>query len=307
MMIIKSDQNKELELAVSGGFVRIARLCNEYYEFVDKADTLVAQIKQQDQADIFTFVQSASERSPRHQRRCEWDDAAVLQLTTFEQWWKKQINDKTRNMIRKAAKTGVEIREVGFNEDLVRGIERIYNESPVRQGRRFRHFGKTSEIIRVEHSTFLDRSVFIGAYFKDELIGFVKLVHGKGVSNLMNIISLVSHRDKAPTNALLSKSVELCTKQGIPLLHYGSWSRRSMGDFKKHHGFELMRVPRYYVSLSIKGTLALALKLHRPIQERIPENFLDKLAEFRGRWNTLRFGKSGRSRIPTIQRTTATG
>ena len=54
-------------------------------------------------------------------------------------------------------------------------------------------------------ATFLDRSVFIGAYFKDTLIGFAKLVADGSweQAGLMHIFSATHHLDKAPTNALI--------------------------------------------------------------------------------------------------------
>ncbi len=275
------------------GFAKTARLRDEYYDMVSSPGEFVDTLRAHPtlDADLFTFLQPVSDRVPRFDYHLENDSAAVLQIVGYEQWWKKQINDKTRNMVRKAGRSGVEIREAAFCDSFVEGIYKVYNETPIRQGRRFRHYGKTLETIKNEHSTFLDRSVFIGAYLKEEMIGFVKLVHGAGVANLMQIISMISHRDKAPTNALIAKSVELCAARGIPLLHYGTWSRRSMGDFKKHHGFERMEIPRYYVPVTPLGALVLRAGLHRSLIDRVPEPILDWLASFRTRWTAIRYRK----------------
>lgn len=279
------------ELIESEGFPSILRLRNEYYECLEEPDVAIQQLLRSPvRADLFTFTMGLIETGkPDLNLHTEWDQVAVLSLTSYEHWWKKQINDKTRNMVRKAGKAGVEIKVVDFSDELVRGIENLYNESPIRQGRRFRHFGKKFAQIKEEHSSFLDRSEFIGAFFQGQLIGFVKLVHGRGVSNLMNIISLISQRDKAPTNALLAKAVEICCQKGVASLHYGTWSRRTMGDFKKHHDFHLVRVPRYYVPLTLKGNIALKLKLHVPLEDRLPEKWVDKLAEIRLKWNMRKF------------------
>ncbi len=64
---------------------------------------------------------------------------------------------------------------------------------------------------------------------------------------------MISERDKAPTNALIAKAVEICAEAGVGLLQYGIWSRRSMGAFKKHNGFQAVEVPRYYVPLNWRG------------------------------------------------------
>ncbi len=48
----------------------------------------------------------------------------------------------------------------------------IYNECPIRQRRRFPHYGKNLETVCCEEATFLDSSIFIGAFFEEKLIGF---------------------------------------------------------------------------------------------------------------------------------------
>lgn len=281
-------------LAVSGRVLRIARLRDEYHAFVTDPAAFAERLSAGDgrRADLFTFIQPIPDPAPRFDYYTEYDHAAVLRLSTYDHWWKHQIKDKTRNMVRKAQKSGIVLRDVAFSDELVEGIVRIHNETPIRQGRRFRHFGKPFEAVKADHATFLERSDFIGAYYEGELVGFIKLVHGAGVSHLMQIISLVKHRDKAPTNALIAKAVERCATKGVPLLHYGSWSRRSMGEFKKHHAFERVAIPRYYVPLNFRGRLMLQLGVHRPVAERMPERWLDLLAAWRGRWNAVRHSDS---------------
>jgi hypothetical protein len=280
-------------LSFQGRFPRVGRLRDEYYDQIESPEAFLGALNREAPAccDIFTFAQPVADPVPRYSYPREADSVAVLELSSYEHWWKKQVNDKTRNMVRKAAKAGVELRETTFDDEFVAGIVRIYNESPLRQGRRFRHYGKPFDVIKQEHSTFLDRSELIGAYYEGELIGFIKLVHGQGVSNLMQIISMISHRDKAPTNALLAKAVERCTTLGIPRLHYGVWSRRSMGDFKKHHAFTRVEIPRYYIPLTTVGSLALRLGLHRSVMDRIPEPWLDKMADWRTKWNYYRYAE----------------
>jgi len=274
------------EIVVRGKFPRIARVRAEYYEYVNDAKAFVADLKQSGvAADVLSYLQETVDRTPRSGVYHEIESISVVPVTTFDHWWKKQINDKTRNMVRKAQKAGVELRPVEYDDEFVQGIVKIYNESPVRQGKPFSHYGKGFETIKAEHSSYPERSEFIGAYHQGELIGFVKLVHGRGVSNLMNIISLISHRDKAPTNALIARAVEICAQRGVSCLHYGLWSKRGLGDFKKHHAFERLDVVRCFVPLNFRGRLALSLKLHRKPADVLPEKVVDVLAGWRGRWN----------------------
>jgi hypothetical protein len=277
-------------IEVSGSIVRTARLLNEGYDFVSDPKLLVEKLKiDRHRADLFTFTGQVPDKSPRFEYHHRDESIAVLKVSTYEKWWKEQINDKTRNMIRKSEKKGVTVRVVDFDDQLLEGIKTIYDEHPLRQGRRFKHFGKGLSELRATHETYLDQSEFIGAYAESRLVGFVKLVHQAGWSSMMQIISLISERGRAPTNALIAKTVEICANKGIPLLQYGTWSRRGAGDFKRHHGFLPWQVTRYYVPLTALGRLSMSIGLHRPLVERIPDSLLDQLADLRGQVNSLRY------------------
>jgi hypothetical protein len=239
--------------------------------------------------DLFTFLQGAADTIPHFDYHLEWDSISVMPITTYEAWWKTQIKDKTRNMVRRASKKGVQVRLIPFDDELVEGIRDIYNESPVRQGRKFWHYGKDLETVRKGHITFLERSEFIGAFYEERLIGFIKLVHGRNVSNLMQIISKMSHRDKAPTNALIAKAVEICAEKNVPNLHYGMWSRAGLGEFKVRHGFQRIDVPRYFVPLSLRGRLILKARLHRQLNAYLPRPWFDAIASLRSKWYALRY------------------
>jgi hypothetical protein len=77
------------------------------------------------------------------------------------------------------------------------------------------------------------------------------------------MVSKIAHRDKSPQNALLSKAIELCAEKQLQYLLYGQWSAGGLGDFKQHNGCLRIDVPRYYVPLTLKGTLALRWNFHR--------------------------------------------
>lgn len=274
-------------LAVTGRLFRVARVRDEPYQCVEDPQALVERIKESRvPADLFTFMQEISDTAPRHSFYLEKDSLAVLPVTNYASWL-KQLDFKARNKVRKAQKAGVELRLVPFDDDLVKAIMEIYNESPMRQGKPFIHYAKPFDVLKKDHETFLDRSDFIGAFYRGEMIGFIKFVVGKKVASLMQIISKFAHRDKAPNNALIAKAVEMCSDRQIPLLHYGSWSRRSLGVFKISHGFVRHEVPRYYIPLGLRGRIFLKLHLHRELQAYVPEKWQDRLAELRGKWVAL--------------------
>src|SRR5262249_2085399 len=158
---------------------------------------------------------------------------------------------------------------VPFNDDLVCGISAIYNEQPIRQGRRFWHYGTDLAYARRVNGTFPDQSVYIGAFCDDRLIGFVKLVTDgdRAQAGLMQIVSMVQHRDKAPTNALIAQAVRSCTERRISHLWYANFSygkrqTDSLAEFKRHNGFVKVNVPRFYVPLTMVGRVALRMGLH---------------------------------------------
>ena len=194
-------------------------------------------------------------------------------------------------MVRRAEKKGVVVREVPFDDGLVRGISAIYNESPVRQGKPFWHYGKDLDAVRSENVTFVDRSIFIGAFLGETLIGFSKLVCDErgGQAGLMKIQSMIEHRDKAPTNALIAQAVRSCAERAIPYLWYANFSygrkqQDGLSDFKEHNGFQGVELPRYYVPVTLVGRVALRFGLHHRLVERIPEPALAKLRKLRSRW-----------------------
>lgn len=271
--------------------IRIARLSAEGYEFVDDPPSFISGMKNNNiKADIFTFTQKLPDTKPMYSYYMEWDNVAALHITSFEHWWTKQLNDKTRNMIRRAEKKGVVVKIVDFDDEFARGITNIYNEEPMRQGKPFWHYGEGFETVRKENATFLERSYFIGAYFESELIGFIKLVYEKNFASMMQIISMIKYRDKAPTNALVAKAVEICAIHQIPYLVYAKFSahgmkkRDSLSDFKYHNRFEKIDIPRYYVPLTMKGSIAVKLKLHRKIAQLLPENLLVIMKDIRRKW-----------------------
>ena len=131
------------EIKVSGRFLRVARLDADKYQFLedDPEQVLEGLRNSGTRVDLFTFMQRLPDTTPKYKYPMEWDNFAAIPVTTFENWWTKQLGFKARNKAKQAGKKGVVTREVPFNDELVRGIWEIYNECPIRQGRRFPHYG----------------------------------------------------------------------------------------------------------------------------------------------------------------------
>jgi hypothetical protein len=284
------------EIRLAGKFVRIARLHGDKYKFLEDPEPVIDALRQSRQRiDLFTFMRRVPLREELLPYPMEMDNLAVQSLTTFDEWWMGQLDNKTRNMIRKSAKNGVVTRALPFDDWLVDGIWKIYNETPIRQGKRFPHYGKDRETVYREEATHLDSSVFVGALFEERLVGFIKVVFDETGTHagIMNNVSLIEFRDKAPSNALMAEVVRICTERGASYLTYSNFSygkkqRDNLSDFKSNNGFEKVDVPRYYVPLTPLGWLAFRSGLHRGFREYVPESTAAKIRNFRTAWHRRR-------------------
>jgi len=279
------------EMSVAGRVFRTARLRHEWCDFLEDSSGAIQQLQRgRAVADLFTFVQDIGDE-PALPFHMEPTGLAVLPVTTFEKWW-DDIGFKARNKVRKVQKCGVELRVAGLDADFAKGVEAIYNETPVRQGRKFFHYGQTAAEIQEELSSFLDCCIFVGAYHQAELVGFMKLLPRKHVLRTIHIIAKLSHRDKCVMDALIGKAVEICDQRKIGNLHYGSWADGGIGDFRTKHGFMRVEVPRYFVPLTLRGRLMLKLKLHHPVRERLPKSWIAPLQGLRTKLNLLKYRPS---------------
>ena len=246
---------------IDRGFVTVVGLEDDWYDDVRDPAATVGILKEVKgvHPDLFTFWQRMPDIEPRFPYHREWEEIAVLPVTTYDHWLKSQIKSRVRNQIRKAEKDGLTVKEVPYDDDFVRGMTAIFNESPVRQGRRFWHYGKDFDTVKHQFSRFLFRERMIGAYFEGEMVGFMMLADAGRFALTGQIISSLRRRDKSPNNALIAKAVEVCATNGLPYLIYLFWSDDSLAEFKRRCGFERVRVPRYYIPLTWKGALALRL------------------------------------------------
>src|SRR6266480_4975543 len=279
-------------IMIEGKVLRVARphACEqqEWFEDVENPEVLIDALqKSNDRPDILTFWQRLPDTEPKYSYPMELDSIAALPVKSYSFWWEKQIERKARNKVRKAQKNGVVVKPATFDDRFVHGITSIFNETPIRQGRHYLHYGKDFETIKRDFSRFLFREEIFGAYLGEELLGFIMLADAGRYAWLGQIISKISYRDLAPTNALLAKAVERCAQKGIAYLVYARWLDDSLGDFKRSNGFQKFDLPRYFVPLTPKGKLALKLGLHRGWKEAVPKQLRKPLKKLRRRWYDL--------------------
>jgi len=297
-------QEKEMivdnkKLIIKGKLVKICEIKDEFTEEeIQDPDLFIKELKntKKTKADIFTFTQKFPDIKPRYKYYMEWDNLAVVPIKSFDYWWEKQIQKQVRTKVRKSEKKGVVVNVVAFNDDYVKGVVEIVNESKIRQGKIFPVYAKGFKQIRKNLLDKSNMSFFLGAYLGKELIGFAKIITKGKYARTGGILSTIKHCDKAPMNALIAKTVEVCAEKDISYLIYGKFAygkkgQDTLSDFKRHNGFEEVDFPRYYIPLTIKGKIALKLHLHHGFIEILPAKLIKLLLFLRTKWYLAKYNK----------------
>jgi hypothetical protein len=272
-------------IIIEGKLPQIAKLEEEWYEDVEDPQILIRDVAKVDpRPDILTFWQRLPDLEQKYAYKMEPDPIAALPIKSYSFWWNKQIDSSARNKVRKAQKKGIIVRPAVFDDTFAQGMTSIFNETPIRQGRRYLHYGKDFETVKRQFSRFLFREELFGAYLGDELIGFIMLADAGQYAVLGQIVSKIARRDLAPNNALLAKAVERCAEKAIPYLAYAYWLSDGLGEFKQSNGFKKFDLPRYFVPLTKRGKFALRLGLHRGWREAVPKQIREPLKRLRTRW-----------------------
>ena len=244
-------------------------------------------------ADIFTFAQKLPATLPKYSYPMEWESVAAVHVTSFKDWWEKLPQEGRKN-VRRSQKRGVVVKVKQLDEDLVRDIVEVNDDSPLRQRRPYAHYGKTSDEVRKDQSTFRDRCDFICAYLGTELIGFLKLVYRREIASILQFLPKASRYDVRPANALIAKAVELCEAKALSYLtygkyHYGNQGATSLNEFKTRNGFEELFLPRYYIPLTLKGRIGMTLNLHHGFMGLFPRSVIRLGSRMRSEWYNRRF------------------
>src|SRR5579871_4205621 len=122
------------EIRISGRWLRMAELEGDGYEFLDNPEPMIELLRRcGTRIDLFTFMQRLPASTPKYSYLMEKDNLAAVPVSTFDNWWTKQVRPESRNRVRQAEKKCLTVREVPFGEELVKGICEIYNKSPIRQ------------------------------------------------------------------------------------------------------------------------------------------------------------------------------
>ena len=282
-LLVPSAEVEGRTVIVTGRSVKIASIRDAIVaegELVKNPETFVPALKQSGlKADVLAFFQRPPDVAPKFPHHFEWDNYAAVDCGNFDAWWEK-LPQEARKNTRRSAKRGVIVKVAAFDDALAHEIHKLCDESPLRQGKPFWHYGKDFETVKREHSTYLERSEFIGAYFENQLIGFIKVVYVDRIAFIFHILAFNAHYDKRPLNALITETVKICSQKGVKYLVYdkyvyGNKKDSSLVEFKRRNGFEQIDFPAYYHPLTAKGKIFVALRLYRGAVGLLPAPVLN--------------------------------
>jgi hypothetical protein len=250
-------------IVVRGKHIRIAAVHEEEWLETEVADPkrcidwLKAKCDPALRADLFTFSQKLPENNAKYAYPLEWDSIAAVPITNLKNWW-EGLPQESRKNVRRAEKRGVTVSIKPLDSRLVEDLMDLNNDSPLRQGKPFTHYGKTYDQVWRDQQSFRDRSDYICAYANEELIGVVKLVYRGDIASILTFVSKKSQQDKRPANALMAKAIDICVNKGMSHLvfgkyNYGNKKDTPLREFKLRNGYREILVPHYYVPLNIKG------------------------------------------------------
>ena len=174
--ILEVDKELETLRIRKKAFVKIAHDIKEYEKNIIPTDEFIEKLSERD-IDIFTFL-DRKWCCPIPNPPSTWikseDNVGLLEIKDYDAWW-SNVGKKTRNMVRRAEKSGIKVAVIQPSEKFAEGIWKIYNETPIRQERAFPHYGEplqtvTGNMFKAQNST------FIGAFLQEELVGFIQII-----------------------------------------------------------------------------------------------------------------------------------
>src|SRR5215468_7864762 len=98
MMTRKMVKVCDRDIRIEGSLLRLAQPHGDRYRFLDNPATVLDALRLcGTRVDLFSFAQRLPETKPLHAYPMEWDNYAVLPISTFENWWTHQLGFKARN------------------------------------------------------------------------------------------------------------------------------------------------------------------------------------------------------------------
>lgn len=261
-----------------GRFITQARLTWEYAcDFSSAVALLQDQLEGIDLISFIerTFLQSADRRKTHcMSSRGPWTEIETIGILSTDSFdaWLKAVGKRVRQDIIRSERRGVLVKATHADDKFLRDALAIYNETPVRQGRRYTGYGETLEGLKKKFAESVSVEI-LAAYDENELIGILWMMCGDRVAQIGSFVHLVRKRDKLPAIALIAAAVKRCSERSVQFLAYPTAFGLQPGidSFRLRMKFRPFAVPRYYVPLTRRGYASIRLHVHKPIQHVLPK------------------------------------
>jgi hypothetical protein len=142
--------------SIERGLASVVGVEDEWYDDVRDPAATIGALKQMKSGgpDLFTFWQRMPDVEARYPYHLEWDDLAVRRFPpTIAGGLADQVTGPQPDS--QGGEGRARRQEAAYDDDFIRGMTTIFNESRVRQGRPFWHYGKDFETVKRQFSRFL--------------------------------------------------------------------------------------------------------------------------------------------------------
>jgi hypothetical protein len=267
---------EDLEVHVKTPGLKIARDPSEYLRDIFPKEPFLTELKSRGM-DLFTFIERSWCYTIYDSPYPHWvkDNVALTTFESYQDWIKKVTKITPNNPTNRARKRGVTLEIASPDEKLAQGIANVYNETPIRQNRRYPFYGTPPQAVAATLKN--DKNtIYVTANFNGEIIGFMRIEMGDNLGMINQGVSMDAHMDKGVTRALFAKCIEVAAERGQNFVMYGRIGNHpSLDRFKRLNGFEKCEIKRFYIPLTRKGAVALRLGLERDLKDSAP-NFIKK-------------------------------
>ena len=110
----------DLAVIVTGSLIKVAEIFDAYWleadRLPDPRDVVQRLSTVAGKPDLFTFTQRVPETEPKFDFHLDWDNVAVIPVSTHAHWLQKQISPATRRNVKTSEKKGVVVRISPFDE-----------------------------------------------------------------------------------------------------------------------------------------------------------------------------------------------
>jgi tetratricopeptide (TPR) repeat protein len=184
-----------------------------------------------------------------------WTHASIMFADRpYQRIWDSVYSAKTRNMIRKAGKNGIECRIINILDHVQNAVDCTLSKQ-VRHGSRLPDYYYDTKLFRQTmekwQKIFGTNMISFGAFLGGKLIAYINTFVRCGEAIANNMLSHGGFLKMAPNNALFDHMIKYFTERDeVRWIMYSFETLESVDRFKHSMGFEPVPVHRWLVQFS---------------------------------------------------------